>query len=379
MSTRPAAILINPVLSGSRALGRHAAKNSWYWYFADNNILHRISRKELLKVGAHLADAVPITTPPGELQGFLCYKNALLAAFHEHETSTATLYVSSDGQEWTVAGEMKGRIGPWCISADGAVAFMVEDPWDKHRTEPRGLFASEDGRVWERIEEIALSEAEHVHCICCLDSQLVVLVGDAHFRHFNIKVLDETGSLLKDRADRMRTPLGLDNLSLFRVLPHPSGGVLFALDGATKLFTARGEPFLEDVTTAQSGFQVAAHASFQSAPGLLFFGTWRRNQRHPYPCLYVLSGQGLLKHLEKSTNFSNDLSWTGYQDMDASFHSSPGTMPEERFWPCCRGISVCIAPLDKEQADLWQSRGVQSISAPFRGIWEMTPPLLIFL
>ncbi len=379
MSTPPAAILINPIPSGDRLLGRHAARDSRYWYFADNNILHRIPRTELLRPEAHLADAVPIPTPPGELQGFLCHKNTLLAAFGERETGSASLYVSSDGQEWTVAGEIMGRIGPWCTSGDGAVAFMAEDPWDKHRTEPRGLFASEDGRVWERIEDIALSEAEHIHCICCLDSRLVVLVGDAHFRHFTIKVLDETGCLLKDRAERTRTPVGLNTLSLYRVLPHPSGSVLFALDGATKLFTAKGELFLEDVTTAQSGFQVAAHASLHSAPGLLFFGTWRRNQRHPYPCLYVLSGQGLLKHQEKSTNFSDDLAWTGYQDMDASFHSSPGNGPDERFWPCCRGISVCIAPLDREGAELWRSRGVQSISASFRGILEMTPPLLILL
>lgn len=358
---QPECILVNPVEQGPLLLGRHAARDGRHWYFSDAEGLRRVPRDVLRAPGASLLRAERLAVPGGTPQGLLAFRERLLVGLRRGDRTV--LYVSRGGADWTEAGSFPGRIGPWCLSPDGGTAFLVMDPWDKRQPGPRPVLASTDGRDWQVFERILPEEAEHVHALACPGRDLVVLVGDAHFRHFRLPALDASGRLLPPGGNRPRLPLGLDHKSLFRVLPGP-GGPLLALDGATELLAPDGTTVLRDDAPGDCGFQVAAHACFPWAPDILFFGTWRRSPQAPYPCFYALGNPGLLKFTDRSRPFSEDLAWTGYQDLDQTFIRPAGEARDERFWPCHSGTSLCLVPVDAAEAARFAAAGVPRVPMP---------------
>lgn len=366
MQGRTECILVNPVEQGPLLLGRHAARDGRHWYFSDGRNLCRVPREVLRAPGASLSRAERLSTPPGAFQGLLAFRDWLLLGLRREGSAETTLFASRSGEGWTETGTLAGRIGPWCLSPDGRAAFLVADPWDKRQPGTRDILASSDGRNWRVLDRLRPEEAGHVHGLTCHGRDLLVLVGDDHFRHLRLPALDHAGLPLPE-GERPRQDLGLEHKSLHRTLPRPGGGLFFALDGATELYHPDGTVALRDDAPGECGFQVAAHACFPGAPDLLFFGTWRRNARAPYPCLYVLSPAGALKFVDRSRAFDESLAWTGYQDMDGTLIRPDGEERDERFWPCHCGQSLCLVPLDGPTAARLAADGVPRVAAASPG------------
>ncbi|NDV20649.1 hypothetical protein GO013_14655 [Pseudodesulfovibrio sp. JC047] len=358
----PVSILVNPVESGPRSPLRHAARCGSFWYFVDADGLYRIDETALCRSDASLLEAERIPTPDGHVDGVLAFKGRLLIGVAPAPRNDCELYVARPGDTWRPAGAVHGRLYNWCRDSQGRYCFVVIDPIDKFRPEPRAILMSENGEDWREFEMITADEANHVHSICVVRDQLIVLVGDSHFNHLSIRVLHEDGTLIADPAQRTRVSLGLSHRSLYRVLPRGDGSELYALDGATELYDARGDFWKSDYAE-DSGCQVAAHLNFPWAEHLLFLGTWRHSPPHPFPCLYIIHGDAVGKFVESSQPFTPEYSWFGFQDMDGTLTSPEAESMLGRFWPCAGGVSLYLKPLTASQTQTMGEQGIPCLSS----------------
>lgn len=374
---------LNPVRPGSHPPQRCAARIGGDWYFASRGRLFVIPADLLARPGADLSQAREVPLPPGRVRGLIPCRGWLTVALQgEGEPHTTLWCGAGEGLRWEPCLELTGEPSQFCRAPAGKedVVFFALNPDDKDQAEPRPIFYSTDGRRWLVFDHVHATEAQHLHSLTCREDQLLLLVGDQHFRHLTIRAFDQAGKLVTDPAGRHRRYLGLAEHSLYHALPGPAGQTLFALDGPTVLLDSAGRVVFQDQAPGNSGFQVAAHGCFASRPEVLLFGTWRRDPAHPFPCLYVAAPRALYKYVNQSQPFTEATAWTGYQCNDATLLNLGGD-GEHGFWPGFGCESLYFSLLNPEQAEalLRSAQGLAVTPSPGAGQAALSLPALLDL
>ncbi|ADK84403.1 hypothetical protein Deba_1035 [Desulfarculus baarsii DSM 2075] len=344
-------LFVNPVAPADKPPERHAARLGDQWYFSSGGRLFCIAATELARSEASLGPAREVPLPAGRVRGLISFKGCLGVALQAPDQGRTRLFCrrSADAQ-WRPGPEFVGEPSQFCRGPGDRAAFFAVNPDDKDQPEPRPIYYSTDGMNWVVFDYIHATEAQHVHSLGLLQDDLVLLVGDLHFRHLRIRAFDQGGQVIDDPLGRHRRYLGLAEHSLYHMLPGPDGRPLFALDGPTILLDAAGQVAFKDQSPMASGFQVAAHGCFAARPDALIFGVWRRSAQSPFPCLYVATPSRFYKYVNQSRPFAEGLAWTGYQFNDATPRNLGG-VGDHCFWPCYGCESAYFALLDQAEAE----------------------------
>lgn len=164
----------------------------------------------------------------------------------------------------------------------------------------------------DNIIEYAYNEAiDHIHAVFFDKENIFMAVGDDPHKVVKCEVIDCNENLLEPQKWKFSDLFYYPVYKIFK-----SGKeILFAEDGRTVLFNLDKNLIFKDIEEQNSGFQIAAQ-QFLGRPDINVIGTWRRNENHPYACIYIFKYNiQIYKYVDTTIHISNSNPWTGFNLM----------------------------------------------------------------
>lgn len=112
-------------------------------------------------------------------------------------------------------------------------------------------------------------------------------------------------------------------INCFNIITNDNN-IFYAPDGPSILKDKENQEIFKDEKEYESGYQISASAilKFDNSEYNVI-GTWRRNEEHPLPCLYLLKNcKYIYKNYDKNCNTGNIKAWTGFNSYNKNVKES---------------------------------------------------------
>lgn len=234
------------------------------------------------------------------------YKNlSFLMAYQEciyfvmDEDGVNKIFKLDECRAKEVAEFSGGHIGGYAAVGEGYLCFFTQNT----KEYASQFYALHNGKL--NIAQFAFGY-QSIKCIYAYEDQIYIAFGKSNFVA-SISLPD-----FYDYADSTNNIVSVNKvidincISIFSIADK----LLFALDGPTRIVDIEGNVVFNDEKNMNCGYQIAAQGKLTLHKDYTVLGTWRRDEKHPYACYYVLND--LTEMTKECVKLEKDIPWTGY-------------------------------------------------------------------
>lgn len=276
-------------------------------YFIIDKNLYYILEKDIFENSGQLK-ITKCTHHNGKVESLFTFDHAVFALIDDG--IDISLYKFDGSNFYKVSSGFFGKSKQYFVTEDNKYVIFFEYP------------SRQDGKTRLYIMDQNLSikkyicneRCTHLNNLTIYKENLYIALGD--YPH-KIVFTDFKKILEQNSESHISFTTLLENQSCYGFI-HNENELLLGEDGNTRIKHLEGKIYFQDVEPEKSGFQIAAQSSQSLNASYQLLGTWRRSNKHPYACFYVLkNGQMLFKYMD-NVHVNDSAPWTGYTCYNSS-------------------------------------------------------------